>query len=154
MFLGVPFVPAPQTLSAYQSIAAATDIPEQLKEKCKKFEEYFVQTWLCGNYTADIWTHFRSEFPRTNNTCEGYNNRLSKRAVITHPSIFALIKLLREEQSNKIAYIAQIDGGNKREKRRKIHIQTDDNLGLSYMLCEIDIATYIYKCAEAVRGNI
>ena len=61
--------------------------------------------------SIDMWNQFRSDMPRTNNKCEGYNSRLSKRAQKSHLNIYALIVLFRDEQLNKKEHILQLEGG-------------------------------------------
>ena len=34
--------------------------------------------------SVDIWTHFSSSTPRSNNGCEGYNSRLYRKVVIIY----------------------------------------------------------------------
>ncbi len=94
--------------------------------------------------------------PRTNNSCEGYNSRLSRRVVISHPNIYELIKVLKIEHANKAAFLMQIDAGHCPQKKRKLDQDIDDHLekiGLSYMLCDIDLPRYLLSCGQTVRGN-
>ena len=84
----------------------------------KKFFNYFENTWLMGNYSLNIWNHFRMNI-RTNNICEGYNSRLDKRTGKKHLNIYELILVFKSEQINKEAYILQIDGGQQSAKRRR-----------------------------------
>ena len=72
MFLGLAFVPVPYLHETF-NVIKSMDLPEQYRLKCSKFNQYFLDTWLCGNYPGDIWTHFSSSTPRTNNGCEGYD---------------------------------------------------------------------------------
>ena len=106
MFLALAFVPAPHLLEAF-NVIKSMDLPEQYRLKCSKFNEYFLDTWLCGKYPGDVWTHFNSSTPRTNNGYEGYKSRLSRRVVISHPNIYELITILNQEHANKAAFLVQ-----------------------------------------------
>ena len=67
-----------------------------------KFNDYLVNTYLdqqSSHFAVDIWNvhHAITEnLPRTNNSAEGYNNRLSN-TFPTHPHIYRFIELLRVE---------------------------------------------------------
>ena len=71
LFIGTAFVPPPQAMTASQLITS-TYTPDD--RRCIKFNDYFTNTWLSGNYPIDMWNQFRSDVPRTNNSCEGYNS--------------------------------------------------------------------------------
>ena len=62
------------------------------------FLSTMVNTWLVGMYPIDMWNQILCDVPLTNNNCDGYNSRLSKRAQKSHPNIYALIVLFRDEQ--------------------------------------------------------
>ena len=97
-----------------------------------------MNTWLSGNYPIAMWNQFRSDVPRTNNSCEGYNSRLAKRALQHHLNIYALICLFQAEQINKEAYILQLESGQQPTKRRKQYSQVDNDLvkyGLLHSFC-------------------
>ena len=75
-------------MTAYQLITS-TYTPDDCR--CIKFNNYFMNTWLSENDPIAKWNQFRSDVPRTNNSCEGYNSRLTKRALQPHLNIYALI---------------------------------------------------------------
>lgn len=67
-----------------------------------KFNDYLVSTYVdqpSCRYTIDIWNvndAIVRNLPRTNNSAEGYNNRLGN-VFPTHPHIYRFIELLRVE---------------------------------------------------------
>ncbi|CAF1119668.1 unnamed protein product [Brachionus calyciflorus] len=64
-----------------------------------KFLDYFVGTYFEGLYTINMWNHFETyDSPRTNNYLEGYNYKLNRHIVISHPDIFRAIDKLKEEE--------------------------------------------------------
>ena len=73
-----------------------------------------MNTWLSGNYPIAMWNQFQSDVPRTNNSCVGYNNRLTKRVLQPH-----LNRLFQAEQINKDANILLLESGQQPTKRRK-----------------------------------
>ena len=133
-------------------------INEQYRLKCSKSNEYFLDTWLCGNYPDDIWTHFNSWTPRTNNGCEGYNSRLSRRVVISHPNIYELITILKQEHDNKSAFLVQLEDGHCPQKKRKLDRFVDQRIrqcGLSSMLYVIWIIMkdYLFNCGDVLWSD-
>ena len=101
-----------------------------------------------------MWNQFRSDVPRTNNSCEGYNSHLAKRALQPHLNIYALICLFQAEQINKEAYTLQLESGQHPTKRRKQYSQVDNDLvkyGLKHMLCDRDLYSYLSVCTHAVN---
>ena len=123
--------------------------------RCIKFNDYFMNyTWLSGNYLIAMWNQFRSGVQRTNNSCEGYNSRLAKRALQPHMNIYVLIRLFQAEQVNKEAYILQLESGQQPVKRRKQYSQVDNDLvkyGLEYMSFDRDLYSYLSVCSHAVN---
>ena len=84
MFVGLALFPVPRVVDGYDLVVTHTlDLPVFFQ-----FNEYFHETWINGNFPLTIWNHFRSDIPRTNNNCEGYNNRLDKRAMKSHLNIY------------------------------------------------------------------
>ena len=91
-----------------------------------------------GNFRLEVRKHFRSNV-RGNNICEGYHSRWARKANRSHLNTHRLIALLKSEQTNKEAEILQ--SGSAPHRRRKIHEKVDEklyDLGLEYMLCEIE----------------
>ena len=155
MFLGLAFVAVPHLQEAF-NVIKSMDLPEQYRLKCSKFHEYFLDTWLCGSYPGDIWTHFNSSTPRTNNGCKGYNSRLSRRVVISHPNIYELITILKQEHANKAAFLVQLEAGHCPQKKRKLDKLVDERIrqyGLSYMLCEMNMKDYLCNCGDVLRSD-
>ena len=71
--------------------------------------------------SGDIWTHFNSSTPRTNNRCEGYNRRLYRRVVISHPNINEMITILMQEHVNKAAFLIQLEAVHCLHKKSKFN---------------------------------
>ena len=152
LFLELPFVPVPHILKAFQLIACNYQPTSVLRESVMKFNSYFERTWIMGNFRLEVWNHFRSDV-RSNNICEGYNSRLARRAKRTHLNTYRLISLLKSEQTNKEAEILQTVSA---PRRRKIYEKVDEklfNLGLEYMLCDIDLITYIRSSGYIIAGR-
>ncbi|XP_067676836.1 uncharacterized protein [Haliotis asinina] len=98
-------------------------------------------TWIYGLFPAHIWNHFRSDVPRTNSNCEVYKSRLAKRAVESHLNLFELVLLYKDEKSNKVAYIPQLQSEQRPPKRRRVEDENSQlyKLGLQYMMSCLDV---------------
>ena len=161
MFLGLAFVLVPHLQEAF-NVIKSMDLPEQYRMKCSKFHEYFLDTWLCGSYPGNIWTHFNSSTPRTtNNGCEVYNSRISRRVVISHPNIYELNTILKQEHDNKAAFrcncrLTTAGWAYCPQKKRKLDKLVDERIrqcGLSYMLCEMNMKDYLCNCGDVLRSD-
>ena len=153
MFLGMASMPIPHLQRAFNAITSI-NLPKEHQQECNDFHHYFMETWLCGNYPGEMWTYFNSTLPRTNNSCKGYISRLSRRAMNAHLNIFELIKVLKHEHINKAVSILQLEAGHCNKKKRKLDRDIAQRLreyGLSYLVCDMDIETYLLKCGDVAR---
>ena len=68
-----------------------------LNSKLDSWNDYFVSQWMENDQLPlAIWKVCTEEH-RTNNTCEGYNNKLNKTLSKLHPNIYELITVLQKE---------------------------------------------------------
>ena len=54
------------------------------------FLNYFYDYWIAGPF-RDLWNQYDNNLPRTNNFCEGYNNKLNSYIVSDKPNVYGLI---------------------------------------------------------------
>ena len=59
----------------------------------KHFIAYFQKTWMTS-FPLHVWNHYCTTEDRTNNTLEGWHNRLNKLAGRDHPNLYQLIKMI------------------------------------------------------------
>ncbi|CAF0720527.1 unnamed protein product [Brachionus calyciflorus] len=57
-----------------------------------EFLEYFVNTYFEGQFEMELWNHFDTESPRTNNDIKGYNLKLKNHFSRAHPDIYKSIE--------------------------------------------------------------
>ncbi|CAF1110885.1 unnamed protein product [Brachionus calyciflorus] len=57
-----------------------------------EFLEYFVNTYFEGQFEMELWNHFDTEGPRTNNDIEGYNLKLKNHVLRAHTDIYKSIE--------------------------------------------------------------
>ena len=151
--MGLAFLPPAQVMEGFDIITNKEYTTD--KQECHMFNTYFWETWLIGSYPLQMWNHFRSDVPRTNNNCEGYNIRLGKRDMRPHLNIYHLIHVIKDEESNKKAYMMQVETHHHIAKQRRKVQETDQKLhkyGLEYMLCERGMASYLSACGGSVAG--
>ncbi|CAF1079513.1 unnamed protein product, partial [Brachionus calyciflorus] len=53
---------------------------ENKAKNLEKFLDYLVDNYFEGRFPIELWNHFDSEGPRTNNNLEAYNNKLNQSA--------------------------------------------------------------------------
>jgi hypothetical protein len=151
MYIGLAFLPVAHVVEGYNLVVAHTPDVSQ----CYIFNQYFNNTWINGQFPLSVWNHFRSDNPRTNNSCEGYNSRLSKRAMKPHLNIYELILLFKSENANKEAHLLQIESEQKQTKRRRVREDRDKlfQLGLDYVTCNRSMAAYLSACGAVLAGT-
>ena len=49
------------------------------------FLDYFVSNYFEGSFPIELWNHFLTQGPRTNNHIEGHNLKLKKCIGVAHP---------------------------------------------------------------------
>ncbi|CAF1103865.1 unnamed protein product, partial [Brachionus calyciflorus] len=63
------------------------------------FFDYFVNYYFEGNFPKEMWNHYaNNNLPITNNNLEGYNSKLKRYIVVSHPNIFAAVESLQKEE--------------------------------------------------------
>ena len=86
------------------------------------FINYFSKTWING-FPIKTWNHYTTTEDRTNNTLEGWHNRLNKLVGRDHPNIYQLIKLMKKEEAVSEVKILQIShGGAPVQKKAKFRV--------------------------------
>jgi hypothetical protein len=97
-------------------------------QKLNAWNDYFVSQWVeNSNLPLSIWNVCGEEH-RTNNTCEGYNNRLNRAVRTLHPNIYELITVLQLEEASTRLTIHQTESGEPPKKRRKLYKNLNDKL--------------------------
>lgn len=66
-------------------------------------------------------------FPKSNNHCEGYHNRMAKIWGV-HPNIFTFINGLKQEQEIQKLEMARIEAGNQPAARKPSYVKSDKRL--------------------------
>ena len=67
-----------------------------------EFTDYFVDNYFEGRFPMELWNHFLATGePRTNNHLEGYNLKLKKFVVSSHPDIFSA-KSFKKKKCQKL----------------------------------------------------
>ena len=108
-------------------LAVMEDYPAN-NQKLNAWNDYFVSQWVeNSNLPLSIWNVCGEEH-RTNNTCEGYNNRLNRAVRTLHPNIYELITVLQLEEASTRLTIHQTESGEPPKKRRKLYKNLNDKL--------------------------
>ena len=87
--IGLPFV---KIEDLDRALANIIKLSHQLTNtRCKKFADdlilYLKSYWIQGSFSPELWNMFLHKGARTNNICEGYNNKLgNKRLSNKHPN--------------------------------------------------------------------
>lgn len=96
------------------------------RQDCTRVTDYVTETWMNGRFSPPTLNHYQTEGPRTNNHLEGWHNKLKKRVKITHPSIYAIIKEVKKEQTANEAKMLPYAAGGKRRKTVKRYQEVEE----------------------------
>ena len=100
------FVPAHDVPMTFYLFSTSQSADVANDEEFKILKNYFKQTYIGGEYTAATYSHrywnvhdrTLLNLPRTNNSVEGLNNRISHIANASHLSLWSFMELLQKEQ--------------------------------------------------------
>ncbi|CAF1018080.1 unnamed protein product [Brachionus calyciflorus] len=95
--------------------------------KLIEFHDYFKDTWYQKpKFSYELWNHYYTEGPRTNNHVEGYNLKINKYIDYSHPHIYSAINTLKcLETSTGLNFFQIESGGLTQFPRRTRDIQRD-----------------------------
>ena len=96
--------------------------------KLDAWNDYFVNQWMENIDLPHSCWNVSQEEHRTNNTCEGYNNRLNKSISKIHPNVFELVAVFQKEESSVRVTLHQMEFGEPPKKRRRIYRNLNDKL--------------------------
>ena len=84
-----------------------------------ELKSFFEERWLNGPKT---WNYYQMEGPKTNNHVEGWHSKINCAVGKAHPNIFELVELIKTEQVNTEACLAQLaaDGAGRNTKQRRL----------------------------------
>lgn len=66
--------------------------------KLVELADYFGRTWVRGEFSAELWTHYDHNGPRTTNAAEGWHNSLNTHFGTPHPSLRVFLHWLQKCQ--------------------------------------------------------
>ena len=92
----MPFVPLINVREAFNQIKLDKPIDIRMDE----FILYFERTWLSRIYPIELWNHYDTEGPRTNNHVEGDNAALNRFVNVDSPNIYDLILAMKDFETS------------------------------------------------------
>ncbi|XP_046553519.1 uncharacterized protein LOC124262952 [Haliotis rubra] len=117
--------------------------------RCTQLADYVTSTWIEGDFSQASWNHLTPDDPRTNNTLEGWHNRVKKLVCKAHPNIYELIQFLKMEQTTTETRYLQYDAGQRRSPKRWKYRDLDNRLDQLKMRLQDNFAVLEYADAAA-----
>jgi len=112
------------------------------------FTDYVTETWVEGNISE--CNHFDHDGPRTTNHVEGWHSRINKKCRKPHPNVYAMVRLLQQEQATNEAKIIQLRAGGKQRPRKRKYVELDSRLvGLKNKLTDGRLGVLEYADAAS-----
>ncbi|CAF0870760.1 unnamed protein product [Brachionus calyciflorus] len=123
----------------------ACKISEDTKNKnFGNFLDYFVNNFFEGRFSMDIWNHYDTNGPRTNNNLESYNRKLKAFMDCAHPNIFKSIEFFQLQETSAFVKYVHANEGKPAPPRKKLDIGKDNNLCIYKKLEQHDISIESY----------
>ncbi|XP_055308641.1 uncharacterized protein LOC129572655 [Sitodiplosis mosellana] len=142
LIIALAFLPTDCVSDAYDELITTEFFngPNVHKDAIEELLTYFQSTYVYDFdrfgkkkpplFPPALWNVYGlilSGFPRTNNHCEGWHNRIAAMWG-THPSIFTFINGMKQEQDMQELEMARIEAGNEAAARRKTYVQSDKRI--------------------------
>ena len=132
LFKGLAFVPLDIVNLAFNFILSLKP-QSYLDVKKDLFINYFTSTWLSNSamFPPNVWNHYDTIGPRTNNHVEGFNFKYNQYSFCNHLNICQLIELFRQlETIISKKYIKRVKREHSKAYRRPIDVKKDDILSI------------------------
>ncbi|XP_048258319.1 uncharacterized protein LOC125383665 [Haliotis rufescens] len=102
---GLPLLPQNKIQDTWIDVMDNT--PDVLRAVA--FNDYIVTTWVDhgARFPLPLWNHHGITGPRTNNSLEGFHNRLNRGLPHQHPNIYRFVEVVRKvEQAERAKFLA------------------------------------------------
>ena len=145
MFLALPFLPEEHILPAFTKLDTKAQSPQ-----LQSVSNYIKRTWLENDmWPPKVWSVFEQSV-RTNNDCEGWHNRLNRKARRRDLPFYILISLLREEARVVSLQAHLLSQGKLQRQQRKAHKKVQGKIRqtwIKYKKQEISSSSLLKACA-------
>ena len=133
------FVPLEDILASYDILLESEFFVEN-EQILSPLIDYFEDTWIgrlrrgrrkVPSFKHNLWNNFQvtaESHRRTNNSIEGWHNRLSVLVGAHHPTVWKLIEKLQLEQSTTEFKLTQLVAGTPSQPKRRKYKDLDKRL--------------------------
>jgi len=146
MLTALAFVPTDDVPAAFDIVC------NSMPDTCKPVAEYFESTCVRGSvgrsnrrrppqFPPNIWNaseRFAATLPTTNYHVEAWHHRLQTLIVTNHPSFYACLHKLRQEQRHTEVQVLRLQNGFRKKLRRrsvgKQHRRMTTLIGYGFMV--------------------
>ena len=141
-------------------LVPVNDVPIALKmlkdnqpvgDNIMNFIKYFESTWMSTIYPIELWNHYDTHGPRTNNHVEGDNAALNRFVNVESPNVYDLILCMKDiETSVAVKYFKNKDS-NFPQKRRQEDMDRDFGISIfkrQYANDELKLYGYLQKISS------
>ena len=98
-------------------------------ERKRKMDlDYFVNNYFVGSLPMELWNHFDTDGPRTNNNVEGYNKILKDFVGRAHPDIYKSISVFQTQETSAFVMYKHALDGKQAPPRRKLNVGRDNEI--------------------------
>lgn len=144
--MSLPLVPTQHVDDVW--IEAMNEVDNEI-QGVSAFKDYITTTWVdstAARYPVEIWNQFDNlHGVRTTNHLESWHNKIKRSITRSHPNIFRVIQIFKEQQRETEQTIQLLQaGGSCQLQRRKYRVVTERLVRLKTRLENGDITPYHY----------
>ncbi|CAF0899864.1 unnamed protein product [Rotaria sp. Silwood1] len=122
--MALELMPLDKVVSSFEDLRSAAQCLPQLE--VIELLQYFENNWISN---IELWNMF-GLYSRTNNTCEGYHNRINSRLQRNHPNIWQLISFMKvEEKRVQNIRLQWSSGASNKKKKLTAALQNRHTMG-------------------------
>jgi len=121
-------------------VASAT-ANKMIDAKLQSFADYFDRTWINGDFSPQLWTHFDHAGPRTTNLAEGFHNSLNSRFGMPHPSLRTFLDWLQKCQYEVQCRVIQLSVGRPPKPKSAVYEKLDADIQSAKLTYGLHIGT-------------
>lgn len=159
--MALSFTPTRMVLKAYNLILEKMHpLEAEWVAGWNTFKEYMEKTWIGSNksspeFSISLWNNYlaiKNRYPITNNSVEGWHNRLNSKFKGKRPHFWKLVEALLEDQQRADVELTRVeeegdkrtDDPNKKSFTNSMKTKVIDEFKASFDSCSSDENLYLY----------
>lgn len=127
--MGLTLLPVAFVPLAWDTLRHPPEVGDAgLGMKMRAFSSYVEHTWITGQFSPHLWSHFDNIGPRTTNLAEGWHNQMNHSFGMPHPSARNFLHWLQTCQYEVQCRGIQLDAGRPTKARSVTYVKLNEQI--------------------------